>query len=129
MHLEHQALVEADTCIYIQKQGRNISIVSIYVNDCLIIGSHMQVNDIKSSLTKRFKIKDLGLVESILGIKVLCVSSLGVTLLCQSGHIDSLLSKFNMINAKPVTVPLHLGLNLVKIDQTLNECHTIPVSK
>ncbi len=58
------------------------------------------------SLAKKFKIKDLGPVNLILGIKVLCDHRKGTTCLHQSGHIDSLLAKFNMVDTKPVTVPL-----------------------
>ncbi len=84
----------------------NISVVSIYVDDCLIIGRRLHVNKIKASLAKKFKIKDLGLVNSILGIEVLCDRGKGTACLRQSGHIDFLLAKFNMVDTKPVTVPL-----------------------
>ncbi len=78
------------------------------------------------SLAKKFKIKDLGPMNSILGIKVLHNHRKGTTCLCQSGHIDSLLAKFNMVDMKPVTVPLQPGLSLVKIDKTPRDCHIIP---
>ncbi len=122
--LQFQPL-EADACIYVRRQGGNISVVSIYVDDCLIIGRRPQVNDVKASLAKKFKIKDLGPVSSILGIEVMHHRSQGTTSLCQSGHIDTLLGKFNIVDAKPVTIPLHPGLTLVKIEETPRECRTI----
>ncbi len=103
--LQFQPL-EADPCVYVRKQGGNISVVSIYVDNCLIIGRHLHVNEIKVSLAKKFKIKDLGPVNLILGIEVLHDCGKGTTCLCQSSHIDSLLAKFNMVDVKPVTVPL-----------------------
>ncbi len=78
--LQFQPL-EADLCIYIRKQGGNISVVSIYIDDCLIINRHLQVNEIKASLAKKFKIKDHGPINSILGIKVLCDCEKGTTCL------------------------------------------------
>ena len=46
-------------------------IVCLYVDDMLIIGTNLQgINDIKRYLTSQFKMKDLGEVDTILGIKV-----------------------------------------------------------
>ncbi len=73
--------LEADLCIYVRKQGGNISVVSIYIDNCLIINKCLQVNEIKVSLAKKFKIKDLGPVNSILGIKVLHMSLLALSTL------------------------------------------------
>ncbi len=123
--LQFQPL-KADPCVYIRKQEGNISVVSIYVDNYLIISRCLHVNEIKASLAKKFKIKDLGPMNSILGIEVLYNCRKGTTCLCQSGHIDSLLAKFNIVDVKPVTVPLQPGLSLVKIDKTLRDCHTIP---
>ncbi len=122
--LQFQPL-EADPCVYIRKQGGNISVVSIYIDNCLIISKRPHVHEIKVSLAKKFKIKDLGPVNSILGIKVLHDHGKETTCLCQSSHIDSLLAKFNMVDVKPVTVPLQPGLSLAKIDKTPRDCHTI----
>ncbi len=104
----------------------NISVVSIYVDDCLIISRCLQVNEIKASLAKKFKIKDLGPVNSILGIEVLHDCEKRTTCLHQSSHIDSLLAKFNMVDVKPVTMPLQPGLSLAKINKTPRDCYTIP---
>ncbi len=60
LYILHFELTEADLYIYVRKQRGNIYIVSIYVNECLIIGKCPQVNDVKLSLAKKFKIKDLG---------------------------------------------------------------------
>ncbi len=126
LHVLQFQPLEADLCIYIRKQGGNISVVSIYIDNCLIISRHPQVNKIKTSLAKKFKIKDLGPVNLILGIEVLHNCEKGTTCLHQSSHIDSLLAKFNMADAKPVTILLQPGLSLTKINKTPKDCYTIP---
>jgi hypothetical protein len=61
----------ADPCIYIKwVEGRPTSILSVYVDDCLLITHTIDMASIKQVLAKKFAIKDLGQVTSILGIEV-----------------------------------------------------------
>ena len=47
-------------------------ILCLYVNDILIFGSNMHfINDVKSFLSRKFDMKDLGRVDVILGIKLI----------------------------------------------------------
>ncbi len=60
-----------DLCIYIRKQGRFINLISIYIDDCLLITDSSCISLIKEAITNAFKSKDLGEVMSILGIEVI----------------------------------------------------------
>ena len=60
-----------DKCLYIKDTANGYVIVCLYVDDMIIIGSN---NDIikatKRMLTSEFDMKDLGVVDVILGMKI-----------------------------------------------------------
>ena len=62
---------ECDKCVYIKDAANGYVIVCLYVDDMLIIGSN---NDIikatKRMLTSEFDMKDLGVADVILGMKI-----------------------------------------------------------
>lgn len=60
---------ESDKCVY---SDNNIcAIVRLYVDHLLIFGSNIHaVNSVKSFLSKKIDMKDLGEVKVILGIKI-----------------------------------------------------------
>ena len=62
---------ECDKCVYIKDTANGYAIVCLYVDDLLIIGSN---NDIikatKRMLTSEFDMKDLGVADVILGMKI-----------------------------------------------------------
>lgn len=63
---------DGDICIYSKTKGESCVIISLYVNDMLIFGtSEYRINDIKKFLSSVFDIKDLRVVEVILGIKII----------------------------------------------------------
>lgn len=83
------------------------------VDDMLIIGTNMQgVNDTKKYLTSQFKMKDLGEVDTILGIKV--KKSSGGFALCQSYYIDKVLAKFNNLGIKEFNTPFDVSNKLIE---------------
>jgi hypothetical protein len=70
--------------------------------------------------------KDLGQVVSILGIEVLCDEEASLLCLCQRRHILSILEAFHLTDSKPTQTPLPIGLQLTKIDCTLDDCKDLP---
>ena len=61
----------ADRCIYSKFTKDYGVIVCLYIDDMLVIGTNMhEINETKKYLTSQFKMKDLGEVVTILGIKV-----------------------------------------------------------
>ena len=62
---------ESDKCIYYKTKDRLCAIICLYVDDMLIFGSNLHViNDVNSTLSANFDIKDLGEADVILSIKV-----------------------------------------------------------
>ena len=64
----HQSKV--DYSLFTKVQGTSFMVVLIYVNDILITGNNIQeMEQLKSFLLKRFRIKDLGDLKYFLGIE------------------------------------------------------------
>lgn len=60
-----------DACIYVHRNGESMVIVAVYVDDLLIFFNRTAWKDqLKSTLTKHFKMKELGQASNILGINI-----------------------------------------------------------
>ena len=105
---------ECDKCVYVKNTEKEYVIVCLYVDDMLITGSSDDmIKATKKMLTSKFDMKDIGVADVILGIKITRTS--GGLILSQSHYIEKILDKFDKNNdgvAKtPVDVNLHLSKN------------------
>ena len=104
---------ECDKCVYIKNTPNHEVIVCLYVDDMLIISKNIiDINASKRMLSKSFDMKDLGVADFILGIKIYRTPQ-GLAL-SQSHYIDKVLDKFNNLNFKEVKTPIELNLALAK---------------
>lgn len=104
-----------DPCVYFDKKDNRMLIVAVYVDDLLLFCDHEDdVNVIKKRLHERFKMKDLGPVEHILGMRV--IREQYVFSIDQEHYIGTVLEKFGMSDCKPVDVPMNSSLTLTKED-------------
>jgi len=86
-------------------------ILRLYVDDILIFGSNMHfINYVKSFLSSNFDMKDLSLVDVILGIKLIKKND-GIVL-TQSYYVEKLLKKFNYFDVKPISTPYDSSIKL-----------------
>ena len=100
--------VESDHSIYTQIHLNEVLIITIYVDDLLLVGSNIcLINDFKAILSNEFKMKDLGEANFILGIKI--ERSSNCLYLSQEEYLTRVLKRFNMINCKSTRTPLELG--------------------
>ena len=75
-------------------------ILCLYVDDILIFGTSLKViEEVKSLLSQNFEMKDLGVADVILNIKLLRDDDDGITLL-QSHYVEKILSHFGYLNCK-----------------------------
>jgi hypothetical protein len=104
---------ECDKCVYVKNTTSGYVIVCLYVDDMLIMGSN---NDIikatKRMLNSKFDMKDLGVADVILGIKITGTSD-GLVL-SQSHYIKKVLEKFGTYDDSPVKTPVDVNLHLTK---------------
>ncbi|WVZ93131.1 hypothetical protein U9M48_039137 [Paspalum notatum var. saurae] len=98
------AVNEADSCVYYRYGGGKGVILCLYVDDILIFGTDIDViNEVKSFLSTKFDMKDLGEADVILNIKLIKDES-GITL-SQTHYVEKVLSRFGYIDSKPSPTP------------------------
>ena len=90
------------------------AIVCLYIDDMLIVSNDdKMITSTKTMLNSMFDMKDMGLVDVILGIKIKKTSD-GL-ILSQSYYVDNILGKFDKENSgiarTPVDATLHLSKN------------------
>lgn len=102
-----------DSCIYTKTIDNKHCILGIYVDDVIIASESIDyINDIKTSLNSRFKMKDLGSLNYFLGVNI-DTRNEGI-FLHQSSCISSMLTKFGFDNCKSVSTPTDVSCPLDK---------------
>src|SRR4051812_17062375 len=96
---------EADKCVYYRHGGGEGVILCLYVDDILIFGTNLDlIKEVKDFLSRCFEMKDLGVADVILNIKLLSNDDGGITLL-QSHYVEKVLSRFGYRDCKPSPTP------------------------
>jgi hypothetical protein len=68
-----------------------------------------KIKALKKSLTKRFKMEDLGPVKYFAGVKITQNRKEGTITLCQNAYISKILERYGMENCHPVDTPMAAG--------------------
>ena len=104
---------ECDKCVYVKDTENGYVILCQYVDDMLIIGNdHKMVKSTKAMLITRFDMKDMGLANVILGVKILRTSD-GLVL-SQSHYVDKIINKFSKDDSGMEKTPLDVNLHMSK---------------
>jgi hypothetical protein len=99
----------ADSCIFFKKD----LFVAIYVDDIIITGTIESIREFKKFMSEKFKMKDLGKLNYILGIKVEYGTE-GVMRLNQKHYISKMIEKFEMQSSKESDIPIQPNHNLTR---------------
>lgn len=103
----------ADPCIYYSMENNRMAIIAVYVDDILLLSNdNNYIARLKSSLSSKFKMKDMGEASSILGINIERDRNRGTISIDQSLYIKSILERFGMSDCNPVSSPLDLNQKL-----------------
>ena len=95
----------ADTSLFTYHRGSDIIYVLVYVDDMVITGNNNRVIDaFIAAISTRFSLKDLGELSYFLGIEATRTSK-GLHLI-QKKYVLDLLTRTNMIDARPVSTPM-----------------------
>ena len=96
---------KADKCVYYRHGGGEGVIPCLYVDDILIFGTNLNViKEVKDFLSHCFEMKDLGVADVIMNIKLLRDDDGGITLL-QYHYVEKILSRFGYSDCKPSPTP------------------------
>jgi hypothetical protein len=106
-----------DTCVYLYRSKTDFIILAVHVDDMLIVSnSKSSLAEMKLSLGRHFKVKDLGEVKFLLGIEVIRNRKNGYVELSQQAYVEQLLDRFNLQGVKPASTPLSAGIHLTQDD-------------
>lgn len=124
-----------DHCVYLKHTVCKSPIyLLLYVDDMLLASKSMsEINKLKNQLSSEFDMKDMGNARRILGIDIIRNRDKGTLKLSQEKYSTKMLSRFNMLNCKGVSVPLakHFKLSLSqspKTDEEAEKMLNIPYS-
>jgi hypothetical protein len=102
----------SDTCVYIKQSLNNKSvIIGLFVDDLIVLYDKIdesEYQNIKSKLFNKYKMKDLGNAEWILGMRIIRNRSNKLIHLNQELYINKMLEKFNMKHCKSLNTPAEL---------------------
>jgi hypothetical protein len=97
-----------DHCVYSKQVGNHFICVVLYVDDMLLVGNNMDViKEVKSQLSSKFDMKDLGAAKFIMGMEIKRDRANKKLWLNQRKHVETILQRFNMHGSKLIKVPRH----------------------
>ena len=115
---------KSDPCVFIRTSSAATSIISLHIDDLgLYCSSKEEVKLLKSQIRKHVSIKDLGEIQSILGIEVICDRKAHTVSFSHWRYIDEVVTCFGQTGAKDVRSPIEMGtrLNLSQFPSTSDE--------
>jgi ABC-type methionine transport system ATPase subunit len=82
----------------------------------LLVGNNMDViKEVKSQLSSKFDMKDLGAANFIMGMEIKRDRANKKLWLNKRKYVEMILQRFNMHGSKQVKVPIPIGVNLSQI--------------
>ncbi|KAH9051906.1 hypothetical protein Ae201684P_017386 [Aphanomyces euteiches] len=112
-----------DRCVFLHTSSEGFPIVSLYVDDLLIIAPTTSlVSSMKLSLSDRFHMKDLGEARDILGWQIERNRSERTLFLHQTRYCETVVERFDMASSNPVHTPFESS-------KTLSKSHVLQLQK
>ena len=103
--------LQSDPCVYIRRDDDELEIVTIWVDDLLLFASSFRVlRHLREDLKTVFDVTDLGEPSKIVGIEI--THKRDSITISQPLYVDSILRKYSMTNANPVSTPLDPNVKL-----------------
>ena len=104
---------ECDKCVNVKETKNCYVILYLHVDDMLIIGcDDNMIKSTKNMLKSKFDMKDMGLADVILGIKISRASNR--LILSQTHYVDKILGNFNKDDNTMSKTPLDTSIYLLK---------------
>ncbi|KAE8671832.1 Xyloglucan endotransglycosylase 6 [Hibiscus syriacus] len=96
----------SETTLYVKHNGNYILIVSLYIDDLLVIGKNTDhIQNFKQEMMKVFEMKDIGSISYFLGIKI--QQGQGEVFICDKKYAKEILKKFQMEECKISSTPMN----------------------
>jgi hypothetical protein len=113
---------DADPCVYIKRAAEGVTILAVWVDDCLVATSPATtlLADLRTSLFDRYQMTDLGELSWFLNMAVTRNRETRTLKLDQSRYTATVLERFGLSDCKPVPTPQALGAPLSAADSPRN---------
>jgi hypothetical protein len=117
----------ADSCLFMRMTGVQVFLVVVYVDDLILAASSKtELKDFKQTMADKFAMKDLGELETYLGLKIIRDREKRTIALSQSKYIENMLERFELMEAHPCPTPLELGHDLTSPVHTSAPKSSVP---
>ena len=104
---------QSDSCLYTHGSGVTLVILTLYVDDIMVIEKDPTlVEQKKKELKGRFEMTDMEEVSRILGMEVTCIYDEGTLAIKQKVYVDNILERFGMQDANAAHTPPGYGPEL-----------------
>ena len=114
----------ADHSLYIKQTSKSLLIVIIYVDDLIILASDMDMmKGLKFKLEEEYDMSDLGELHFFLGVHIERDRAARTITMHQRSYIEEVLKQFGMEDCKPISTPLDVKAQLVKLTDEEHEEH------
>ena len=111
-------MADADHSLYLCKSEKGLVFGTIYVDDLIIRGDHLdEVEKVKGLLKHKIEMKNVGELKFFLGIKIIR-TKIGIWLSQQKYALD-MLAKYGMADCKTILKPLDQNVKLSAHDGKL----------
>ena len=106
-------MMEEDHCMYLKRSNNGIVILSLYVDDILLVGNSKEMIDTtKKWLSSNFEMKDMGEASYVLGVKIVRDRAKRFLRLSQETYIKRMLERYHMQDNKPMDTSVDKRLSL-----------------
>ena len=108
-----------DYCVYIHRAGKEMIIISLYVDDLfLFTSSPALLRQFKQGLMDRFEMEDLGEARLVLGMHITRNRSARTLTISQQSYLEKALSRLGAADMNAVATPIDANAQLVKAPAT-----------
>ena len=107
----------ADPAVFFAHIGGDVVVLFIHVDDTTITGSSISLNkEFKRRISERFEITDLGSISWLLGLAIERNRTSRTLSISQKSYIETILRRFNLENAKSLSIPMDPNTHFSKDD-------------
>ena len=106
-------MIEEDHCVYLKCSNSGFVILSLYVDDILLVKNSKEMIDmVKKWLSSNFEIKYMGEANYVLGMKIIRDRAKRLLSLSQETYIKRMLKRYHMLDSKPMDTLVDKSLSL-----------------
>ena len=96
--------VTGDPCLYVALEGE-ILLKAVYVDDIILAASDgKRMANVKQEISRKFQVKDMGVLHHFLGVKVIQDDDTGSNWIGQQQYTENILRKFGINDCKATRI-------------------------